>query len=399
MYDRQAPSLFKRYGGGSWPAVLLSEGFNSVDLFGGFGYGIVLVDEEGIVRSIGDYAFENTVNKIFVAETRKAKNAEEAAVVGGYWHNGKCWRFYNDNSIDAEEVTGIVDERFKRFNDSKVTIEDQQFNVDSFLRNDSNPMNLTVIFNGGEKIKLKSSRSSNGKSQATVLIEGHFKTASDSGESRITHTSKGRGKIQFKDDGTILATGKLRPKTGKGEKRPFEIRLDESILSLGNSKLEIKGNEAFLSGELGGRTYRQIKNMIADHPDVRTITLTEIEGSADDEINIHTGRLIREAGLTTKITKDSKVHSGGVDLFCAGLKRIIESGAVLETQSRKNKFIGDVAFPKDHPAHQHQLAYFEEMLGKKTGSEFYFFSIRPSLAKYVPTLTAEQIKKWNLATE
>ena len=56
MYDRQAPSLFKRYGGGSWPAVLLSEGFNSVDLFGGFGYGIVLVDEEGIVRSIGDYA-------------------------------------------------------------------------------------------------------------------------------------------------------------------------------------------------------------------------------------------------------------------------------------------------------------------------------------------------------
>ena len=397
MYDRRAPSLFKQYGGGNWPAVLLPEGFNSADRFGGFGYGVVMVDEEGIVRSIGDYAVENTVNKLFIAGTREAKNAEEAAAVGGYWHNGKCWRFYDDNSISAEEVAGVVDERFKLSSDSKVTIEGQQWNVDFFQSNHSY---LTVGFNGGEKIKLKSSKlSSSDKSPISVLLDGHFKTKSDSGESEIIHTSKGRGKVHFKNDGTILATGKLRPKTGKGEKRPFEIQLHESILSLGNSKLEIKGNEAFLSGELGVRTYRQIKNMITDHPDVRTITLTEIEGSVDDEINLHAGRLIREAGLTTKVTKDSKVHSGGVDLLCAGLKRIIETGAVLEVQTRNNMSIEGVTYPKDHPAHQHHLTYFQEMLGEKAGSKYYFLTIRASPAKYVPRLTAQQIKKWNLATE
>ena len=203
MYDRRAPSLFKQYGGGNWPAVLLPEGFNSADRFGGFGYGVVMVDEEGIVRSIGDYAVENTVNKLFIAGTREAKNAEEAAAVGGYWHNGKCWRFYDDNSISAEEVAGVVDERFKLSSDSKVTIEGQQWNVDFFQSNHSY---LTVSFNGGEKIKLKSSKlSSSDKSPISVLLDGHFKTKSDSGESEIIHTSKGRGKVHFKNDGTILA--------------------------------------------------------------------------------------------------------------------------------------------------------------------------------------------------
>jgi len=397
MYDRRAPGLFKQYGGGNWPAVLLPEGFNSADLFGGFGYGVVVVDEDGIVRSINDYSVESAVNEMFLAGTREAKNAEEAAAVGGYWHNGKCWRFYQDTSISVEEAAGVVDERLKQFNDSKVTIGGQQWNVESFQRANNY---LTVTFNGGEKIKLKSSKLSSGKSPLSVLIDGYFKTKSDSGDLEITYSSKGRGKIKFEGDGTILATGKLRPKTGKGEKRPFEIQLHESILSLGNSKLEIKDSEAILSGKLGGRTYRQIKNMIVDHPEVRTITLAGIEGCVDDDINMHTGRLIREAGLTTKITKGNEViHSGGIDLFCAGAKRIIEPSAELKIRPRFNESNLGVTFPKDHPAHQYQLAYFEEMLGENSGSEFYFFTLEFPPAKYVPTVTVEQIKKWNLAKE
>ena len=400
MYDRGAPSLFENYGGGNWPAVLLPDTFNSVDLFGGFGYGIVVVDEDGIVRSIGEYAVEDTVNKMFLTGAREAKNAEEAAAFGGYWHNGKCWRVYDDSSIDVKEVADIVDRRFELFSDSKVTIEDQQWNVESIQLEDKYPtMSLAVVFNGGENIKLTSHIVGDDKNKRTGLIRGHFKTKTDSSESEITYTSKGRGKIQFQDDGTILFTGKLRPKTGKGEKRPFEIRLHESSLNLGNSELEIKGNEAFLSGELGERTFRQIKNMIADHPNVRTITLTEVDGSVDDDVNMHTGRMIREAGLTTKVTKDSKVHSGGVDLFCAGSKRIYESGAELGVHSWNDETMQGVDYPRDHPVHQHQLAYFEEMLGKETGSKFYFFTLEASPADRMHMLTPSQVKKWKLATE
>ena len=50
-------------------------------------------------------------------------------------------------------------------------------------------------------------------------------------------------------------------------------------------------------------------------------------------------------------------------------------------------------------AHQHHLTYFQEMLGEKAGSKYFFLTIRPSPAKNVPTLTVRQIEKWNLATE
>ena len=198
MYDRGAPSLFKNYGGGNWPAVLLPDTFNSVDLFGGFGYGIVVVDEDGIVRSIGEYAVEDTVNKMFLTGAREAKNAEEAAAFGGYWHNGKCWRVYDDSSIDVKEVADIVDRRFELFSDSKVTIEDQQWNVESIQLEDEYPtMSLAVVFNGGENIKLTSHIVGDDKNKRTGLIRGHFKTKTDSSESEITYTSKGLSLIHI----------------------------------------------------------------------------------------------------------------------------------------------------------------------------------------------------------
>ena len=61
--------------------------------------------------------------------------------------------------------------------------------------------------------------------------------------------------------------------------------------------------------------------------------MKQIRGSLDDKINMHTGRLIREHGFTTKVLSDSRIASGGVDLFCAGEKRIIEQGAEIGVHS------------------------------------------------------------------
>ena len=66
FYDSRAPKLFAQYGGGDWPSIIVPGGFNAVSsAFGGFGYGKVIVDEEGIVRSINDYHFENVLEKLF----------------------------------------------------------------------------------------------------------------------------------------------------------------------------------------------------------------------------------------------------------------------------------------------------------------------------------------------
>ena len=61
--------------------------------------------------------------------------------------------------------------------------------------------------------------------------------------------------------------------------------------------------------------------------------MTQISGSVNDAVNMHTGRLLRKNGFTTKLLSDSDIASGGVDLFCAGAKRIVEKGAKIGVHS------------------------------------------------------------------
>ena len=67
-----------------------------------------------------------------------------------------------------------------------------------------------------------------------------------------------------------------------------------------------------------------------NYPTITTINFVAIPGSLD-QVNHETGRLIREAGYTTKIDSKGKVQGGGIDLFCAGKKRIIEKVQFLES--------------------------------------------------------------------
>ncbi len=400
MYDRGAPPLFKNYGGGNWPSVLLPNGFNSVDRFGGFGYGIVVVDEAGIVRSINEYEVEDTIDKMFLIGTRDAKDKDEANAIGGYWHNNKCWRHFEEVGISVEDIDQIVADRLRLLDESKVAINDQDWKLDSLLiEEQANTFELTAFFNGGEKIKLKCNKPGEDHGNMSGIVRAHLRTVSDSGVTKIGYAKKGRATIRFEDDGKMLVKGKLRPKAGKGENFAFTIQSHESSLNLGSSELEIKGTEAFLSGELGAKTYQQIKDMIANHPEVKTLTLTNIAGSIDDEVNMHTGRIIREAGLTTKVLADREVSWGGVDLFCAGTNRIVETGARLGVHSWSDGSLDGIDYPRDHPAHQYQLAYFEKMLGKEIGAEFYFFTLQSAPANDIHVMSLDEIKKWKLATE
>ena len=65
LYDSRADKLFKKYGGGDWPSVLVPNGFNGVTVFGDSGYGKIIVDKNGIVRSAYDYDLEEVLAQIF----------------------------------------------------------------------------------------------------------------------------------------------------------------------------------------------------------------------------------------------------------------------------------------------------------------------------------------------
>ena len=182
----------------------------------------------------------------------------------------------------------------------------------------------------------------------------------------------------------------------------MEAEANEAVMGMGTSRFEISGEEAFLSGILGTATYHQLKRIIENNPEVKTIVLHRVEGSINDEVNMHTGRILREAGLNTKVLSDSDIASGGVDLFAAGVERIVEKGARLgvhswgggptEEHSRGDKL------PENHPAHQYQLQYFRQMLGTELGPDFYFYTLQAAPVDGMHYMSDQEIKDWKLAT-
>ncbi len=179
----------------------------------------------------------------------------------------------------------------------------------------------------------------------------------------------------------------------------FNIRLvfNESLVNGGSSSVVVAGTKAMINGDLGTKTYVQITDLINNHPEVNTLLLQEISGSVNDEINMHTGRLVRNAQLTTMVEATSDINSGGVDLYAAGFKRVYTEGAKLGVHSwccTEGKPANELG--RDHKGHGAQLTFFREMLGAELGPEFYFFTIEAAPHDTVHVMTKAELDKYLL---
>lgn len=202
--------------------------------------------------------------------------------------------------------------------------------------------------------------------------------------------------IQFYSMGedSIAALGTLQNE--RGESLSLAMHLG---FGTGTSTFTLEGNVAVLRGELGSGTFRQAQYLRKFHPEIDTILFQEVPGSVNDEINVETGRLIRQAGYTTIVPEDGFIASGGVDLFAAGVRRIIHDGAQVGVHAWGDPFEDVVAqdLPRTHPAHRMQIQYFQEML--PNGPEFYFFTLQAAPFDDIHFMTRKEIQDWRLTTE
>lgn len=220
---------------------------------------------------------------------------------------------------------------------------------------------------------------------------------SDLDKFKPTRTLVGTDIELSKENYNNIYTGMVKD-NDTGNTYHIEITQNDALIGAGDSKLVINGNKAILSGTLGSSTYIQIQDMFKTNS-IDTLILSNIDGSMNDGINMHTGRLIRKAGLTTLIPKNGDVNSGGVDLFASGAKRIYEKGGKVGVHSwccTDGKDAGKLS--KDDKAHGAQLTYFREMLGAKKGPEFYFFTIKAAPAKGIHLMTPQEMVKYTLTT-
>jgi hypothetical protein len=201
--------------------------------------------------------------------------------------------------------------------------------------------------------------------------------------------------IEITEQGdNFIYSGSVVDRTTQGL---FTVRLvlNESFFESGNSTVKVLGTKALVNGTLGTKTYIQIDELIKNHPEVNTLELQQIDGSINDAINMHTGRLIRNAQLSTFIPVNGDVNSGGVDLFAAGFTREYTAGGKVGVHSWCC-VNGQSAhlLSKDAPEHGSQLTYFREILGKELGPEFYFFTINAASSDNIHLMTQFELTKY-----
>ncbi len=181
----------------------------------------------------------------------------------------------------------------------------------------------------------------------------------------------------------------------------LEVSFDVGFVGGGSSTIDVVGNHALIRGVLGTSTYVQLRDTIRDHPEVDTLVMVNVEGSENDEINVHSARLIREAGWTTWVPANGDISSGGVDMFVAGVRRVIEpSGWVgVHSWGTPDGDVTAIDLPADHPAHRSQLEYFSVMLGDEAGPRFYWYTLEAAPFDAIHRMGDEEIASYGLVTE
>ncbi|MEQ6122762.1 hypothetical protein AAON49_01010 [Pseudotenacibaculum sp. MALMAid0570] len=341
----------------------------------------------------------------------KVTSEKKCQKKGGYWYKNKCWANFLefDDGISKENIDTEVDKQIKESKNYGMKIDDKKLEIDLFfpeVDEDSKEITVVTLFTEGEKVKtllqIGQWDGNNDKSLQfqVMLFNGNLMDVAED-ESKIMSMIVGNGSSQgkFNEEKEEFIIKGSWTNDSKNKKVTFDLKAGGSLIGMGNTTLEIKGSEAFLNGTLGTKSYKQFKEMIANHPEVKTVILENVPGSINDAVNMHTGRIIREAGLTTKVVSSSKISSGGVDIFCAGKKRIIIKGAQLGIHSwGGGDGITADKLPKDHPAHQYQLEYFTMCLGKEKGPKFYFHTLESAPLDGMHWMTAKEIKEWEIAT-
>lgn len=161
------------------------------------------------------------------------------------------------------------------------------------------------------------------------------------------------------------------------------------------ASFDVDGERAIMSGVIDGTTPERVQALINEHPEVKTIVMQEVDGSADDEANIVASRLVRKHGFNTHVPADGMIASGGVDFFLAGVERTVDTGRKLGVHSWAGDGVTGDQVPRDDPQHHLYLDYYAEM---GIPAEFYWFTLQAAPAEDIHNMTPDEIVQYQMTT-
>ena len=347
--------------------------------------------------------------KTYPVSSEEACNAKD-----GYWYKDKCWAHFNEISpyISETSIDSIAQAQYEQINNSPMTINDKPYPIHFFMpemsdegfmfvtscQTDDGPKTLILL-----TPTFKAPYPKQAKGQGLFLNGNALEIMSENTSSDdIPKYLEAEGEMDIDvsnfEEGIIRVKGTLNSSKSDSSIQ-ISYTTNEALGGAGDSKIEVKNNEAILNGTLGTVTYIQIKNLIQEHPNIKTLVLDQVPGSINDAINMHTGRLVREHGFTTKVNATSDIASGGVDLFCAGVQRIVHQGAKIGIHSWGAMSFTATDLPQDHPGHQAQIDYFTLCLGKEKGKAFYFRTLEAAPFDDIHYMSDSAIQAWTVSTK
>ncbi len=166
------------------------------------------------------------------------------------------------------------------------------------------------------------------------------------------------------------------------------------------AEFTVEGTTAEMNGVIDFTTPDVVRRLLTEHPELTTIVMVDVPGSADDPENIEAARMVRERGLTTVVPSNGVIASGGVDFFLAGAVRIIEPCAKLGVHDWEDEDVNDVTvrgrdLPRNHRMHTMFLDYYRDM---GVPEDFYWYTLKVAPPERIHWMTDEEILVYDMAT-
>lgn len=161
-------------------------------------------------------------------------------------------------------------------------------------------------------------------------------------------------------------------------------------------RFEVDGNVAVMTGDLTRSAPRKVGRLIESNPQLEWIELLDCPGSLDDEAALEAARMVRSAGLNTRVGSEGEIASGAVDFFIAGVERNVEVGARIGVHSWSDGSKEGVEYSKDHREHRLYLNYYREM---GIDASFYWFTLNSAGSDDIHWMTIDELGRYGLTTE
>lgn len=174
-----------------------------------------------------------------------------------------------------------------------------------------------------------------------------------------------------------------------------EMIVVNALNMIETTEFTVDGSDLIMNGEINSKTLDQFNEVIEDNPQISTLVEVDVPGSLDDDTMYQLVYRVRELGLNTHLRSDSRIYSGGVDLFLGGVERSIETGAELGVHSWSDGVNEATDFPRGSPEHEANRKLIEDMLGSDA---FYWFTIEAAPADAIHVMTSDEIARFGLIT-